>query len=243
MAASLSQKTFKLELEFSVNIEELDKQHLYPNLPPEALPYLKRLQEALVKDEPALIQQIMTQIVAKLQQYADHLAAQDNLASLKQIDANLEVEECACFNPSDLDFSELTRPIRVSAIETELESCTLNEKVQEPQGELHWEAAWRDLWKQSEFVRLAGKYPLHPTPHTINAHQASGHYLSVRYLTKQNDGIHCEAVCSCGQLLSGKAADESHALEAAWTGYQKHLDVSNLAMVQLNASEIVSGKN
>jgi hypothetical protein len=243
MAAPLSKKTFKLELEFTVSMEELGEKHLTPNLPSEALPYLKQLQESLVENEPALLQQIMTQIAAKLQQYTDHLAAQNNLALLKQIDATLEVDDCTWFNPSDHDFSELTRPVRISAMKTELESCTLDERVQDPQGKVYWEAAWNDLWMQSQLVRLAGKYPAPATSHMINAHQASGHYFSVRYLTEQRDGIHCEALCSCGRTITSEAEDESRALETAWADYQKHLEVSNLAMVELHPSEILSGKN
>jgi hypothetical protein len=243
MAAPLSQKTFKLELEFTVTVEELDEKHLAPNIPPQALPYLKQLQEAMVKDEQALLQQIMTQITAKLQQYTDHLAAQEDLTNLKQIDANLEIDDRDCFNPSDRDFSELTRPIRISAIKTELESCTLDEKIQDPQGNIQLEPTWSDLWMQSEFTGLMGKYPSPSNSRVNNARRSFSHYLSVQYLTRQKDGIHCDALCSCGRTISGVAEDEASALKCAWAGYQKHLALSNIATVEMCPSEIVSGKN
>lgn len=243
MDAPLSQKKFKLELEFTVTVDEVDQQHLTQNLPLEALPYLKQLQDALVNNEPAMIQQIMMQIVASLQQYTDHLAAQNDKTGLQQIDAAVTVDDCACFNPADLDFLELTRPVRVSAINAQIESCTLNEKLQDTQDETRWEAVWSDLWMQSELVRGTGKYPPPSQSRWIDVHQASSHFFFVRYLTQQKDGVHCEALCSCGRTISGVGENESHALETAWGIYQKHLGLSHLAKVELQPSETLPGKN
>jgi hypothetical protein len=95
----------------------------------------------------------------------------------------------------------------------------------------------------SELTGLMGKYPSSSNSRATNDRRSSSHYFSVRYLTKQKDEVCCEAVCSCGRTISGKGEDESHALEAAWTGYEKHLALCNLATAEICPSEIVSGRN
>jgi hypothetical protein len=51
----------------------------------------------------------------------------------------------------------------------------------------------------------------------------------VRYLTRQTDGVHFEARCTCGATLKGVGEDESLALEELWAGYKKHTEFTNLS--------------
>ena len=107
MPHHLVQKTFKMELEFTVTMDELGEEHLGSSDICCTLPLLKQLQQALVKHEPALIRQMLAGAVSKLQEYADYLASQNTVETLKQVVATLEPEEQEYFAEAGDQFSDL----------------------------------------------------------------------------------------------------------------------------------------
>lgn len=49
-------------------------------------------------------------------------------------------------------------------------------------------------------------------------------YLAARYVTRQSDGVHVEARCTCGVKLEGVGTDESKALEELWAKFKTHTE-------------------
>ncbi len=240
MPHHLSQKTFKMELEFAVTMDELGEEHLGSSDICCTLPLLKQLQQALLNHEPALLRQMLAGALSKLQEYTDYLAAQSPVDSLKQVAETLEPEEREYFDESGDQFTNLTRPIRLSSISTHLVSSTIQEKVATPEGDGGLKPVWTDLFPETEFGKQLAR--LSPPDHRDAPNQATtpGHYLMVRYLTRQIDGVHCEARCTCDTQLEGVGQDESTALEALWKNYKKHTEFTHLAKIRIGFKKLFS---
>jgi len=228
MAKQLSQKTFKVEFEFTVSMDELEEKHL-GNPDPNCLAWLTQLQKALIQNETALSSQMRAAALNQLQGIADYLAAQDTLAPLKAIADELDAQEVECMDPVSGDFADLTRPLRTSSMSVQLESSRIHEKTDDPGGgEAEWQEVWRDLRQDTELGKLLEQYcvpnlSVRPAPG-----QGTGHHLLVRYLTRQPDGTHIEARCTCEEGIHGMGADEQQALATVWDAYKKHLETSSL---------------
>jgi hypothetical protein len=240
MPHALSQKTFKMELEFTVTMAELGEEHLGNSDICCTLPLLKQLQQALVNHEPALLRQMLAGAVSKLQEYADYLATQSTEESLKQVAETLEPEEREYFEESGDQFTNLTRPIRISSISTRLVNSAIQEKVVSPEGESTLKPVWNDLYPETEFGKQLAR--LSPPDHQNHLEHTTvpGHYLMVRHLTRQVDGVHCEARCSCDAHFEGVGLDESAALEALWKSHQKHTEFSRLAKIKFGLKKLIS---
>ena len=240
MPHPISQKTFKMELEFTVTMDELGEEHLGSSDICCTLPLLKQLQLALVAHEPALLRHLLAGALSKLQEYADYLAGQGTVEALKEVAETLEPEEREYFEESGNQFTNLTRPIRVSSISTRLVSSTIQEKVPATEGKVELKPVWNDLYPQTEFGKQLAR--LSPPDRRDNANPGSvpGHYLMVRYLTRQIDGVHCEARCTCDILLEGVGQDESEALEALWKNHKKHTEFSRLARIKFGLGKLFS---
>ena len=229
MPRSLSQKTFKMEFEFAVAMDEVAHEHPGTTNPVLDLDYLDQLQQALVKDETALARQMLQAAILKLQEYADYLAAQDGLTPLSKVAAELESNDGALPNPSGDNFLDLTRPIRVNSLSARLQSSAIHEQVAGETGETRWEPVWVDLRPGSEFGRMLDRYAVPAAPAPFLPGLKDSHYLLARYLTRQRDGVHLEARCTCETTIEGVGEDECQALDRLWENYQKHVERTSTA--------------
>jgi len=229
MANPLSQKTFKMEFEFSVAMDEVGEEHLGTIDPDLNLAYLKKLQQALAGDETALVRQMLRAALVKLQEYADYLAAQDCLTPLIQAAARLEEDDQALPGSSRSDLLDLTRPIRVNSLAARLERGAIHEQISVGEGESRWEPVWTDLRPGTEFGRMLDRYAIPTAPVPFLPDRRTDHYLLARYLTRQPDGVHLEARCTCEAVIEGVGEDECQALDQLWRNYQKHMDLSGTA--------------
>ncbi|MGE5222243.1 MAG: hypothetical protein ACM3PY_07390 [Omnitrophica WOR_2 bacterium] len=219
MGKLLSQKTFKFEFEITVAVDEVEEKHLQPDQPSSQLPYLKQLQQALLKDDTALVEQMTSLAVARLQEYVDYLAMQNDQVALLKIAASLEPEHRNFFQKYKNDFTALSRPIRRSSLSASEIDCSIYEL--EPGLEMDWQPVWRDLRGKNELGEMIADIttPLNSVPHLTN-----GHYLLARYLTRQKNGVHLEACCTCGEVFESNAEDECRAMEIVWDDFRIHYE-------------------
>lgn len=238
MAAPTLQKKFRIELEFSTSITEVNEENLPPNIPTQALPYLKQLQAALWGDEQALLRLIQARLVGKLQDYSDNLAGQESLTDLRRLDAALAAEESGEFDSAALDFNQLTRPIRVSSVDTCLTSSALFEEQLGPEGTPSWQPVWEDLRPQSPLGQWINTTPNNEQFLRSTPQQVAGHHFLLRFLDRRLDTVHAVASCSCGLSFDGIGAEEGQAFQAAWESYRQHLEAFRLGSSPANATAI-----
>ncbi len=228
MAAPLSARKFRLELEFTVTFDEIGEQHLTANHPPQLLPYLQQLQQALLADDRLLLQQIQMRLAGLLQEYADTLVEQNPLLPLRQAEAALDQEGLTSLQDPDLDFCQLTYPLRHTCLNAQLTGSQLSEETPQPEAKPHWEPVWTDLSLQSPVGRW-----LHLRKRRlawlVSPRQASQHYFLIRSLFNLKGRVQVEASCTCGLSFLGTGDDEGQALASAWAGYDQHLQAYRLA--------------
>jgi len=245
MAHECSRKTFKLELEFTAAMDEITAGHLDGCEAQDRLPWLKRLQQALLGSETALQRLMFAAIVGKLQAYTDFLAGQDDLAALGAVVDGMDPMDLSLIDLPDGDFADLTRPLRTGTISARLNRAALYEQAREAEGmEVSpWKLVWKDLRLGTRIGRLFKQLNIPTTPHPFRSNAESGHYLMVRYLSEQLDGVHAEGCCTCQAALQGTGEDESQALERLWDSYKEHLRSTGAAIRLLKASKSLLSKN
>jgi hypothetical protein len=225
MSQVLAQKTFKVELEFTVQMHELEEHKPGDRYPGSRMHFLKQLQKALLKDEPALLRQMVAALLNKLQDYADYLAAQNNLLSLKKAADSMNPADRAYQDDTFETFGDLTRAVRISAMDARLEHSTIQEKS--TCGDCSPDRpVWEDLRQGTEYGKLLAKFVNPATQPSFGL--AASHFLMVRYLTRQVDGVHCEARCTCDTVLEGIGPDEASAIDALWMQYKQHTAFTGL---------------
>ena len=224
MAKRVARKTFKVELEFTVDMEELGEEHLASPGDPQQLPCLKRLQEILLKNEAALSEQMLSAALGQLQEYMDYLVTQDDLNSLAKAADRLDREDRKFFEKHECDFAELTRPLRCSSLSVRLDGSTIHEKVEDAQAEEGWQPIWSDLMPQAELNRLPEELSISVSQSYSIPRLKNAHYLLVRHLTRQRDSVHMEARCTCEKVLEGMGENEAQALEALWMSFIEHYE-------------------
>ena len=241
MPNPIVQKTFRMELEFTVTMNELEGEHPGDSAANRRLSFLKLLQKAVVQNEPALIRQLLGAVLNKLQDYVDYLSGQNTLLSLSKVAAALPPEERAYLEETHENFADLTRPLRITSISTRLEHSTIQETTGSDECASGAKPVWDDLRQGTEYGRLLEKYsnPLNQPAYGLE----TSHFLMVRYLTRQPDGVHCEARCTCGAVLEGIGADESGALEALWSRYKKHTEFNHLTQKAKSSVKRLFSKN
>ncbi len=226
MSNPIVQKTFRMELEFTVTMNELEGEHPGDSAVNRRLSFLKLLQKAVVQDEPALIRQMLGAVLNKLQEYVDYLSGQSTLLSLKKVAAAMPSEERAYLDDTRENFADLTRPLRITSISTRLEHSTVQETTACDPCAPSAKPVWDDLRQGTEYGRLLEKYSNPATQPGYGLE--TSHFLMVRYLTRQPDGVHCEGRCTCGNVLEGIGSDESGAVDALWLQYKKHTEFTHL---------------
>ncbi len=224
MANKVAQKTFKVELEITVDMHEVGEEHLSIPGASHQLPHLKRLQEALLSNEAALTEQMLAVVLGKLQEYLDYVVNQDDLSSLEKVVNTLDREDRKFFEKHKSDFAGLTRPMRRSCLSVRLDASTIHEMVNAAEAERGWQPVWNDLLPESELSKLLEKLSISvPQVYSIPRLEDT-HYLLPRYLTRQRDGVHMKACCTCGNALEGVGENESQALEAMWMSFIDHYE-------------------
>jgi hypothetical protein len=213
MSNQAARKTYKIELVMTVTADEVGEEHLCAN-DPEALRHLQTLQQALLKNEPALLRHLLAAVFVKMQEYSDDLTGQDDLTSLMEAADELEPEDRDFFKKSP---AALTRPLRTSTLSVSLEKSSISEKAPGDEAEDEWRSVWSDLRPESELARWMAE----PTSNRPKGFEDS-HYLLTRYLTRQFDDIRLEACCSCEAPVTGVGQDEIAAIEALWKAYNRH---------------------
>jgi hypothetical protein len=228
MANIVAQKTYKIEFEVTVEMEQIGEQHLHSSDPLHHLVRLRRLQSELLRNEPALLRQMLAALLGKLQGYVDYLASQDDLASLKEVAASLPPADRSFFQEAGQDFASLTRPLRVSSMSARVERSAIEEKLSSRAEECceearpGWRQVWADLLRESEAGKLLGKFAPGAARRKSRPSQEGSHNLLVRHITRQLGAVRIEAACTCAEPLAGEGEDESQALEALWGKYRKH---------------------
>lgn len=230
MANTVARKTFKLELEMTVEMQEVGEEHLPGPDQTGQLAHLKRLQTALLHNEPALTEQMLAAVVDKLQEYMDYLVAQDDLALLEKVADGLDREDRRYFETglegSAGDFAGLTRPLRRSSLVVRLDSSAIHAKQEQACDDMAWQPVWQDLMPQAELARRLEQLA-HASPQVYGVPRLSGvHHLMLRFLTRQQDGIHFEGLCTCERSLEGIGETEDQALEALWVSFSDHYEAS-----------------
>jgi hypothetical protein len=225
MAQELSRQTFKLELEFTVAMDQITAQEVDCCEAQRHLPWLAHLQQALLASEPALLRLMFSAIVGKLQSYSDFLAGQDDLAPLNAVASGLDPVDLSDDDLPAGDFADLTRPLRTAAFSAHLQRAELYEQASPaPDGQASpWKAVWKDLRLGTRIGKLFEQLHIPAAPHPFRSNHDPAHYLMVRYLSQEPDGVHAEGRCTCEVSLRGTGADESQALEALWSRYTRHL--------------------
>jgi len=244
MAQECSCKTFKLELEFTVAVDEITAGHLDGCEEQRQLPWLKRLQQALLGSETALRRAMFAAIAGKLQAYSDFLAGQDDLASLEAVAGEMDGADLPSMDFPEGDFADLTRPLR-GTISARIQHAALYEQAPNPvnMGSAPWRPVWKDLRLGTRIGRLFEQLNIPAAPHPFQKNPEPGHFLMVRYLSEQLDGVHAEGCCTCQAALQGTGEDESQALERLWDSYKEHLRSTGAAIRLLKASKSLLSKN
>lgn len=221
MATPLRQKKIKVELTLSVAMNEVEV------VSQDA--FLQRLQQALLRDETALSRLMISAVVNKLQGYADYLAAQDDLSPLMKAAKALPPEEEHAPVSLGTNFAEETRPLRSACMDVQMISSTISEEVNAAEETPRWQPIWRDLRLESPLGQLFKKLGIPSRPVPYRMQRDIVHALRVRYLTRQQDGVHIEDRCTCQEAFEGTGSDESQALDDLWCHYKAHIDGCSLA--------------
>ncbi len=157
MAPALRQKKFKVEIRFTVRMDEIEAEPANPS-------FAWQLQQALLKDEPALSRLMQSAMFNKLQGYADYLAAQDELTSLKEAAQALLTEDHGEAVPRGADFTQDTRPLRISCMNVRMDDSTIQEQVTPGEGDCQWQMVWQDLRPNSTLGLLFEMLAIPTTP-------------------------------------------------------------------------------
>ncbi len=229
MAGTALQKTYKIEIEIMVRMDEIAPGTRVDPRVDDAFRSLTALQHALIENEPALTRQMLSAAVGQLQEYIDHLAAQDTTPGLERLASSLDEEGAGSFYPDGTDFADFSRPLRVGCLSARLESCKIQEKDCHANAEPDWKPVWADLILASELGRQMAAFGIPAAPPNPGSHKNEAHHPLVLSLNRQVDGVHLDGCCSCGVPLNGLGTDENTAFERFWAGYQKHLETSWLA--------------
>ncbi len=222
MGNRLVQKTFKVEFEITVNMDEVDGQHLSDEQPTSQLSHLKHLQEALLEDDTALSELATAYALGKLHDYIDYLTTQDTLEPLKKITDHLAPADRKFFQKYQCDFFDITRPLRRSSLSARLNSSTISEQGTRTKKGPTWNPVWSDLIPTSEFGKLLEKMSISLLSTRHQSCKENSHNLLARHLSRQRDGIHFEGHCTCGTVLEGVGADEDQAVDALWDNFRQH---------------------
>jgi hypothetical protein len=186
------------------------------------LTHLQHLQQAILADEPTLRKLMLASALGKLHAYIDYLTTQDSLGALRRVAAKLSPEDWKFFQKYQADFFDLTRPLRRSSLSTHLDQSQISEQVQGPEGQTSWQLIWQDLAQTSVISRIMAHLPVHFHSSPANPCAKTGHHLMTRHLTRQTDGVHFEAYCTCNAILEGIGADEDQAISSLWDHFREH---------------------
>ncbi|HEY3344848.1 MAG TPA: hypothetical protein VGJ97_07965 [Anaerolineaceae bacterium] len=225
MTQPLIQKTFKMEIEFTVSMDGIAGADPAADAAGDLSTSLQTLQRALVEHEPVLRQQMLAAVFNKLQEYSDYLAAQDSLTPLMALAAGLDTQDQDAFGTTRADFLDATRTLRTASLTARVSDCSIQEQVTCAGDCPTWQPAWTDLRPHSDLGHMLEALCVPVAPSRSIYSRVPQHYLQVRYLTRQPDGIHAQGACTCGKIFDGLGEDGSQALETVWTSYQAHLEV------------------
>lgn len=242
MTNKLTQKRLKFEFEFSIEMEEIAEEHLCSCEPLERLAELKRLQKALLKDRPALVEQMVARALGKLQEYVDYMASQEHMSALESVARGLEGDDPDTLLEKSGDFIDLTRPLRSNALPIRIESSAILEQVQGADGIPAWQPVWTDLLNETETGRQLKRFSIQQSAIPIDTSGTATHYLRARHLTRQCDGVHFEARCTCGELFTATAPDEADALQAVLTAFKQHHDIAEIGKKLLHRLKEVQSR-
>ena len=228
MAKPALQRTYKVEIEITVQMDEVGGEHLAETSPEGALFSLKALQQALLADEPELTRQLLSAVTCRLQEYTDRLAEEGSQSPLARLAEQLDLENPAVHPPYDQDFADFTRPLRAGCISARVERSLIQEKTCCETAEPGWKPVREDLILTSELGRALSGYGV-PGQDANGLISRAGHHLLARSLTRLVDGVDMEGRCSCGQPLRGIGGEEDAAFGNLWAAFQKHLASCQLA--------------
>lgn len=237
MPGQITHKQFKLQIEFTVAMEDVGERQSTEagDASPDSL---KWLQLALLGDEAALVRQMLAAGFGRLQDYADYLAGQDAVTPLAKLAADLRLEDPALSGASLNEFADATRPLRIDSFTASIDGCTIQQKVETGTEETLWQPVWSDLQAKTDLGRQLRQYGIPSAPLRYAAGTGGGHLLQVQYLSQQVDGIHMEGRCSCGAVQVGNGEDESAAFTVLWRSFQQHLQACDLPRkIQYNQEE------
>jgi hypothetical protein len=224
MAGRSIQKKYHFEIEITVQVDEIGEEHLQKDQAAGLLARLKRLQQALMDDGPALTNQMRAAAAEKLQEYMDGAVTQGTLAELSRLAEQLDPEDQDYFAEHLAEFSDLTRPLRLSCQKAHITKSRVYEE-QNPSDQSHPpRLVWVDLMVESEFGRMLRQIVTPGASRSKGANNMNGHYLLARHLTQQLDGVHFDGQCSCGQVFQGTADQEDQALDTLWKTFMMHYD-------------------
>ncbi len=220
MARQFVQKKIKMEIEFTVTLNAIDT--AAPAGPDGSFFTLEQLQKALAENEAVLAQQMIAAAFSKLQEYAGFLSAQDTLTPLRELAQDLPPAEQEPLGLTRADFIDATRLLRQDGLSVRVDGSRVAEQLPGDGCCPVWAELWSDLRPGSDLGRQMEHYYVPQTAPTAH-HEIPGHYFQVRYLTRQAEAIHVEGCCTCGEVVHGAGKDETAALAAAWSGYERHL--------------------
>ncbi len=225
MKKKLAQKTLKVELEITVSVNDVGEAEANTDQEKEIISHLQSLQQALINQDAALNRQMLAAVIAKLQGYIDQIATQDANAQMAKLVEELKPEEQAYFEEKKDQFADLTRNLRTACMDIQLENAAISEKVEKPGECPAWQPIWQDLLldiNMGKYGKSSSYIDVKPSPSL-----APKHFLLARMLTRQADGVHFEARCSCDQFLEGAGEDEDQAFQSLWIAHRKHLALVN----------------
>ncbi len=227
MANTVARKTFKVEFEISVGMEEIQDEHLHSPLAIHGASFLRHLQQALLDDEAVLLEVMRSRMMMELQEYVDYMAAQNSRAGLINAAERLEEKDRRFLRLHREEFDRLTRPLRVDSLSTCIEDSRIEEKIEVAPWETRpcgpsWREIWRDMFLASRLGKMVKKLFLPETHVEVFPKPETAHYLVLKYMTQEVDGVHVEARCTCDKPLYALGEDESDALEMLWDTFQEH---------------------
>jgi len=229
MAGMAAQKKIKFEVEFSIEMDEIDETHICNCESAGGVEELKRLQKALLENKAALMDQMMAVAISRLQEYLDTLAGQNTLASLEETARSLNSYDQDFFLETPYEFADLTRPLRCSALSARVEHGSFQEQVEGEIGDQAWQTVWSDLFYESDLGKGIRSFhlprPFHPEQSSANR---GGHYLLARHLTRHPDGVHIEALCTCGKPFQATGGSDEEALQSVWAAFRQHYEATHL---------------
>lgn len=234
MAKQYANKTFKFEIKVTVSADDLSE---ITNKKSDITNHtgLCQLQAALTKNETALNQLMLNAVWSKLQEYIDYAASQDSLNGLMNLASTLEPEDREILGTTMSEFAESTRQLRNNSISVRIDESTVTEKVDKQDGGEEWKLVWKDLRKDTVLGRLMEKITSPFRPTRFGSKSEDRHYLLVRYLTQQNDGIHLQAHCTCNAVFEEYGECESEAMEKLWNTYKMHIQKADISKTMRKA--------